>query len=334
MAVPFAPPPEERRMVIRKLPLGQKLLGSAKYVRNRIRRRPLLVSIEMTRHCNAGCDFCDDWRTRYSPRLGDVVAMVQQLQPVVVALTGGEPLVEKNLPALVRAIKASQRFVYVYIVTNGSLLTAARAAALFEAGLDQLSISMNYLDERHDLERKLPGLHTHLATLVPQLAARGYTVVLNTVIMQDNLDQILPIARAAHGWGALVSYSCYSPFKNGNRAHAVTPGERHALQQVVDGLRAHQRACGNITNSRYYLGRIPAYFAAPEGLPGCRAGNDFLQLTPDGRVRQCAEFSPFVDYRDWRGMAPTRCSRCWNACRGESEASLTLARVGELLRRT
>lgn len=321
-------------MVTAKLTLRQKLRGTAKYIRNRVRHRPLLVSIEMTRHCNAGCDFCDDWRTRYSPRLGDVVAMVQRLQPVVVALTGGEPLVEKRLPELVRAIKASQGFVYVYVVTNGSLLTEERAAALFEAGLDQLSISMNYLDERHDRERQLPGLHAHLAALVPRLAARGYTVVLNTVIMRDNLGEVLPIARAAHAWGAQVSYSCYSPFKNGNRAHTVTAEEREALRQVVAGLQAHQRRYGNITNSRYYLGRISAYFDDPAGLPGCRAGNDFVQLTPDGRVRQCAEFSPFVDYRDWRGMEPTRCSRCWNACRGESAASLTLARVGELILRT
>ena len=76
------------------------------------------------------------------------------------------------LPALVRAIKASQHFVYVYVVTNGSLLTAERARALFGAGLDQLSISMNYLDERHDRERKLPGLHAHLERLVPQVACR------------------------------------------------------------------------------------------------------------------------------------------------------------------
>lgn len=321
-------------MVIRKLTARQKLLGTAKYVRNRLRGRPLLVSLEMTRHCNAGCDFCDDWRTRHSPRLGDVVDMVQRLQPVVLALTGGEPLVEKRLPDLVRAIKASQSFIYVYVVTNGSLLTEARAADLFAAGLDQLSISMNYLDERHDQERHLPGLQAHLRDLVPRLAARDSTVVLNTVIMRDNLDQIVPIARAAHAWGALVSFSCYSPFKNGNRTHAVTAAETQALQQVVDGLQEHQRRCGNLTNSRYYLERIGAYFEDPDGMPGCRAGNDFVQLTPDGRVRQCAEFSPFVDYRDWRGMEPTRCGRCWNACRGETAASLTFARVGELLRRT
>lgn len=326
--------PEERVVVIRKLPVRAKLFGTAKYFHNRLRGRPLLVSLEMTRHCNAGCDFCDDWRTRHSPRLGDVVDMVQRLQPVVLALTGGEPLVEKRLPELVRALKASQRFLYVYVVTNGSLLTEARAAELFAAGLDQLSVSVNYLDERHDEERKLPGLHAHLMSLLPRLAGRGNTVVLNTVIMRDNLDQILPIARAAQAWGALVSFSCYSPFKNGNRDHAVAPQEQAAVQQVVAALGEHQRRHGNLTNSRYYLQRIPAYFAAPAGLAGCRAGNDFVQLTPDGRVRQCAEFSPYVDYRDWRGMEPTSCSRCWSACRGESEASLTWSRVGELMRRT
>jgi MoaA/NifB/PqqE/SkfB family radical SAM enzyme len=321
-------------VLIRKFPPRQKIRALAKYARNRMRRRPLLVSIEMTKHCNAGCDFCDDWRTRHSPPLGDVAAMVRRLDPLVVALTGGEPLVERRLPQIVRDVKASAGFVYVYVVTNGSLLTEARAEELFAAGLDQISVSMNYLDARHDAERKLPGLHAHLAALVPRLASRGHTIVLNTVILRDNIDQILPIARQAHAWGAQVSYSCYTSFKNGNHGHELAPAEMAALRDAVAGLREHQRRHGNVTNSRYYLARIPTYFEAPDRLAGCDAGNRFVQLTPDGQVRQCPDFAPFVDYRDYQGMEPTACNRCWYACRGESQASMGWARVAEILQRT
>lgn len=325
---------KERALVIRKLTHGQKARATAKYVGNRLRGNPMLVSIEMTKHCNAGCDFCDDWKTKHSPKLGDVVDMVRRLNPMVLALTGGEPLLERRLPRLLRQVKASQGFIYVYVVTNGSLLTLEKAAELFDAGLDQLSISLNYLDERHDAERKLPGLYARIADLVPRITAAGHTVVANTVIMRDNLDAILPIAERTHAWGAKVSYSTYTAFKNGNHSHGLSPEEIARLRRIVDRLVAHKRRVGNITNSDFYLERIVPYFTDPDGIAGCQAGNRFVQLTPDGQVRQCADFAPFVHYTEYRGMQPTTCTRCWYACRGESEASLTLGRVAELVQRT
>jgi MoaA/NifB/PqqE/SkfB family radical SAM enzyme len=318
----------------RKLTPAEKVRATAKYIGNRIHHRPMLVSIEMTKHCNAGCDFCDDWKTKHSPPLGDVVDMARRLNPMVLALTGGEPLLEKRLPEIVRAVKADQSFVFMYVVTNGSLLTEERALELFDAGLDQLSISLNYLDERQDAERKLPGLWRHISDLMPRLAARGHSVLTNTVIMRDNLDQIVPIARQTLAWGARVSYSCYTHFKNGNRTHYFTAAELEQVEEVVAQLVAHKKTHGNIANSRFYLQRIASYFRDPDGIQGCKAGNWFVQLTPDGQVRQCADFAPFVHYKEYRGMDPTPCTRCWYACRGESEASLTFERVAELIQRT
>jgi MoaA/NifB/PqqE/SkfB family radical SAM enzyme len=319
---------------IRKLTAAQKVKATAKYVSNRIAGRPMLASIEMTKHCNAGCDFCDDWKTRHSPPLGDVVDMVRRLNPMVLALTGGEPLLEKRLPEIIRAVKADQSFIYLYIVTNGSLLTEERAQELFAAGLDQISISLNYLDERQDEERKLPGLWRHLSQLIPRIVGGGRAVLTNTVIMRDNLDQIVPIARRTREWGAGVSYSCYTHFKNGNRSHYFSPDELRQLEGVVADLKAHKKSVGNITNSRFYLDRVVRYFTDADGIGGCKAGNGFVQLTPDGQVRQCADFAPFVHYTEYRGMEPTPCTRCWYACRGESEASFTLRRVAEYMQRT
>ncbi len=321
-------------MAIRSLTLREKVDATRKYVYNRVHKRPMLASIEMTKHCNAGCDFCDDWKTTYSPKLGDVVDMVRRLNPMVLCLTGGEPLLEKRLPQILREVKASQSFIYVYMITNGSLLTEERAEELFEAGLDQISISMNYLDARQDQERVLPGLCEHIAKLVPTLTARGRAMLTNTVIMRENLDQILPMARQTLEWGAKVSYSCYTDFKNGNQKHYFDDDQMDELERVVQGLIEHKKRHGNITNSRFYLERIIPYFTNGTGIEGCKAGNGFVQLTPDGQVRQCADFSPFVHYTEYRGMEPTSCTRCWYSCRGESEASLTLERVVELWQRT
>lgn len=54
------------------------------------------------------------------------------------ALTGGEPLIEKKLPRIIRNVKASHSFIYLHVITNGSLLTEKKAEVLYEAGLDQV----------------------------------------------------------------------------------------------------------------------------------------------------------------------------------------------------
>lgn len=319
---------------MRKLTLREKVAATRKYMSNRVHRRPMLASIEMTKLCNAGCDFCDDWKTKHSPKLGDVVDMARHLNPMVLALTGGEPMLEKQLPRIVREVKASQSFIYLYMITNGSLLTEEKAEELFAAGLDQINISLNYLDTRQDDERQLPGLYARIAAIIPKLTARGRMLVANTVIMRENLDQIVAIAQRTREWGAKVSLSCYTDFKNGNRGHYFSPEQMTELEGVVGRLIAHKKRFGNITNSRFYLERIVPYYANGKGIPGCKAGNGFIQLTPDGQVRQCADFAPFVHYREYRGMEPTPCTRCWYSCRGESEASLTLERVLEYWRVT
>ncbi len=142
------------------------------------------------------------------------------------------------------------------------------------------------------------------------------------------------MAKQTYDWGAKVSYSCYTDFKNGNQGHYFQNGQMEELTRVVQGLIDHKKRFKNITNSRFYLERIIPYFTSGNGIEGCKAGNGFVQLQPDGMVRQCADFGPFVHYTEYRGMEPTSCTRCWYSCRGESEASLTLERVVELWQRT
>ena len=217
------------------------------------------------------------------------------------------------------------------MVTNGSLLTEEKAEELFDAGLDQLSISMNYLDSRLDEERKLDGLYEHIAALAPRLTKENRNVLFNSVIMEENLDQVPLIPLQAYEWGAKVSFSCYTDFKNGNGAHLIDNGKMPELENVVDRLIDLRSKYHNITNSEYYLRKIPGYFKNG-GISGCKAGKAFIQLTPDGQVRACPDFAPEVHYSDFSGVDNRGCAKCWYACRGETEGSLTPRRVMELIK--
>lgn len=324
------------RALLRPMSLGRKLRGVFKYLWVRLRGGPMAVNMEVTYLCNASCDFCDYWKVKRSGKLGDYdyVDAIRKLNPMTVTLTGGEPTINKRLPEAVKRIKDALGFVYIGMVTHGSLLTEEKAAALWEAGMDHISISLNYIGREHDEERGIAGLYEHVSTLVPQLTARGINVIFNTVIMRDNLDHVIPIAHLARSMGAKVSYSCYSDYKNGNETHLIDPGHAEQLESVIEELIDLKSRLGNIVNSAWYLRRIPAYFRDALPRTCTAAGKWLVQLTPDGDVKPCAELPVQSGYADFKRVSKEiDCNRCWYSCRGETEASLRPERVWELLAR-
>lgn len=319
-------------MLTRKMTTGRKLRGAAKLVKTTALGRPRLVNLEVTKFCNAKCDFCDYWRTTQSPALDDYVDVIRKIDPLAVAITGGEPLLRKDLPRLIRRIRENMFFIYIALITNGRLLTLPRARELSDAGLDQLSISMNRLGEAHDRERGIPGLFEHVSTLIPRLAETGLdNVHLNVVIMEENLDEIPRIVRQAYEWGAKVSFSSYTALKTGNREHLVNRKKLQRLEELVEELKELKRRLKNIVSSAYYLDRVCLYFRNG-GVEGCRAGQKFIQVTPDGYLKACSEMpvaQHYTEYRRWRRRQ--ECTSCWYGCRGESQVPVSLERIRELL---
>jgi MoaA/NifB/PqqE/SkfB family radical SAM enzyme len=324
------------QMPLRPMSLKQKILGALKYARVRLRGGPMLVNLEVTHLCNARCDFCDFWKSKDSGKLSnyDYIDALRHLDPLCVTLTGGEPTINKNLPDVVRNIKSSFDFIYVGMVTHGSLLTIEKAEALWNAGIDQIAISLNYFGAEHDAERGIPGLYEHISSLIPRMTARGINVVLNTVIMQDNLDHLIPLAYQARAWGAKISYSCYSDFKNGNGIHLIDETHIEPMKRVVEELINLKPHVGNIVSSRYYLRRVPDFFLNRHPSECQAAGKWLVQLTPRGEVKPCPELPATGNYRDFKkATSAIQCNRCWYSCRGETQAALTMERVKEVLGR-
>jgi cyclic pyranopterin phosphate synthase len=117
--------------------------------------RDLRVSVIET--CNFRCPYCmpegltpdesarDRSRRMSFDEIETAVRSFVQLGVRKVRLTGGEPLLRKNLPDLVARLAAIPGIEDLALTTNGSLL-ASRAAALREAGLHRLTISLDALD--------------------------------------------------------------------------------------------------------------------------------------------------------------------------------------------
>src|SRR5918998_321848 len=205
----------------------------AKYAWLTARGMPVLVHFEVTLRCNARCGFCDYWKTPAEAKAHELKSFAdaaRYFNPMLVTFTGGEPLLRRDLEELVAAVSGAIRLKYITLITHGGMLSPERGASLWAAGVNQFNISLDYLDGRHDAARGIPGLTEKIFRAIDGMRGRGIdNIRFNTVIKDDNFDQLMPIVRRAESMGCGVNFSVYTQSKNGNAAHVVRGDQLGAL---------------------------------------------------------------------------------------------------------
>ena len=307
----------------------------AKYAWLRARHRPVLVHFEVTMRCNARCGFCDYWKTDPSAKATELASFADAARffnPLMITFTGGEPLLRRDLEVLVAGVAAAVRLKYIAVITHGGMLSIERAHSLWDAGLNQFNISLDYLDGRHDEARGIRGLTQKILATVARMRAEGIDGIrFNTVIKNDNLDQLMPIVRTAVELGCGVNFSCYTDSKNGNARHLLGNGTQAALDAAIEELLAFKRRRrGVITNSDHYLEQIPRWTRGEMHEP-CQAGMSTIHINPTGHVKRCPDFPTDFHWTEWKNYQAIDCNACFYACRGEAQAPLRLSRVRDVM---
>lgn len=295
--------------------------------------RPLWCSWQVTRRCDAQCQFCEHRLEGGDPdptldECRRVVAALDTAGALVVSLTGGDPLLRDDLPEIVAAL--AQRH-YPLVTTHGWRLSRARAAALWQAGLTGATVMLHHAGEReHDAAAGLPGAHARalqaLEALVAERVRPTQQVNVKTRLRPDDLDGLEALLRLAGELRVTVALEPAFPLPQ-----AGAPAEH-----VSAALLELKRRYPHLRNSPAFLARIPQ--ALREGVPGCLAGRAFFNVDHRGRVSQCIEFTRPDDgvgdlrresFEDvWPRLrarqASNTCRACWYASRGEVEALYTV----------
>jgi MoaA/NifB/PqqE/SkfB family radical SAM enzyme len=291
------------------------------------------LSIEVTKRCNARCPFCSYWQEPAQEELSDYSRIVGHFKPLFVTLSGGEPLLRKDLVQIAKKIRDRDPHVYIGMVTNGALLSFEKAEDLYHAGLNQLSISLDYAGRKHDEMRGLPGVYEKIVSLLPGLSGIGFKgLILNTVIKDDNLDDIPKLMDLAKDSGAMISFSSHCKLKTGTDDFVVSGKNQKKLEELIRYIKAYKKKYPIIPSSDYYLDRVIEYFMNRK-IPGCRAGISWIQVTPGGKIKPCSEYPVIAeDFKayDPRRAAPVDCASCWYCCRGEAQAPVTWKRLREI----
>jgi MoaA/NifB/PqqE/SkfB family radical SAM enzyme len=318
-----------------KVALGpaDKMRGIAKYVDVRLHKRPITVSIEVTKRCNARCDFCDYWKTTDRDEDVDVEAVVRRFDPLVVVLTGGEPMLRRDLPDIIRRVRGVPGFRYITVLTHGGFLSDEKIREVVDAGANQINVSLNYPDARQDQERGIPGLFARMERTIPKAAREGGAMItLASMLTIANMRDAEALVRLAHTWGIHIGFSGYNDLKNGNQRYFPSSAELDEFRAICRRLVLLKRELRNVASSDYFFETLPEFYARRD-LPGCRAGQIMIHVSPKGLVQPCAElpavghFSGFVA-RDYPGP---QCGKCFDSCRAEPEAPVTLRRIREVL---
>jgi MoaA/NifB/PqqE/SkfB family radical SAM enzyme len=301
----------------------------AKGTWNTLRKYPLSVSFEITHSCTANCWHCN-WggqiaETRRTP--AEYAAINRELKPMIVNVSGGEPMARKDLDDIVRAFARPGRLPWIVVISNASQLSEQRFRRLKAAGMHQLSLSIDFPDDRHSAFRRIPGLFAHMNEMVPKCVGVGDEgdVSLNCCITAWNYRDLPDIVRLATRWGVSVNFSAYSTLRTDDpRGLVKNNGSPEELKEkIAEVIEMRQQGYPVYTSDRVM--RKFADFLVGARAPGCQAGYKFLVVAPDGRLTPCATVMAYFD--DHRTMQrefsrTNTCEACYISTRANTEKTV------------
>lgn len=171
---------------------------------------PRLIFWELTKRCNLHCKHCraeaDDHiyegEMSTEQAFGVVDEIAAHYNPILV-LTGGEPLYREDIFSI--AEYAASKGLRTALATNGTMIDAAMAKKIRDAGIQRASISIDGSDAAgHDGFRGIPGCFEQALEGARHLKEAGVEFQFNTTITKRNVDEIEDILQLAEGHGAVA----------------------------------------------------------------------------------------------------------------------------------
>jgi len=274
------------------------------------------VRVSVTDKCNFRCTYCMpaeglEWLARAEvlsfEEIARLVAVLARLGVDEVRLTGGEPLVRRDLPLLVRMLADTPGVRDLSLTTNGVLLDRL-AQPLVDAGLRRINVSLDSLDHvrfaeltrRDALDKVLRGLeeaerHPELRPIkVNCVAIKGFT--------EEDVPRLAALARRKPYVVRFIEFMPLDADEGWREDQVLTGGEIRALIEAEHGPLVELPAKASSTAKRFGFadGNGEVGFVNPVSEPFCSTC-DRIRLTADGQLRTC-----LFSRREWDLKTPLR----------------------------
>lgn len=267
---------------------------------------PQTISWNLTRLCNLQCSHCYlDASTRAGVRrdeldTGQCLAVIDQIHSAnpdaLVILTGGEPLLRKDLEHLIRA--ASAKGLWTVLGTNGTLLSRERAENLQSAGLKGIGISLDGLKKgQHDAFRGKPGAWDGAVAGVEAAVKANIDVVMQVTVNPWVVDDLEGLVRFSIDKGARAVNFYFLVCTGRGQEHGNLPQEKaekvyarlYDLQTRYRGEVLINAKCAP-QFQRFVYQQDPDSSQLHAFPGGCPAGTFYCRIDPKGEVTPC----PFI----------------------------------------
>jgi len=241
----------------------------------------------VTEACNLTCPTCYSWRPRRNERkdddlptelVGEALRQMSDLGLTELVISGGEPLLRRDLIKILQMAKEEYRLDMVVLLTNGTLINEQNASdiALYA---DVVCVSLDGLSE--EMNRKIRGRGNWVkATEAIRVlkAAGARRVNLLPTLTHQNVHQMEGFLGLADSLGATVSFSMFIGVGAGSKEQelALTASDMLTMAKTLDKI--------NIAQSKSIPMGCSVGLAS---LAGCGIGHRVIALDHDGTVYPC-----------------------------------------------
>jgi cyclic pyranopterin phosphate synthase len=282
-------------------PLGELPQSTHAPLIDRFGRIHRSLRISVTDACNIRCQYCmpaeqvQFLRADQQLSMPQFARLVRALVPLGVRnfrITGGEPLVRRDVPELLQTLSKIEGVEELALTTNGMLL-AEQLPALVQSGLQRVNISLDTLSDAtfKTLSRRV-GLDRVLAGIDAAVAEPRLTVKLNALVLRDvNLEDVYGLVEFAKARRVPIRFIEYMPLdaeRKWNLNRMVSGEElRGLLSDRYGPLHPVSGSDPSQPSSDYQFadgGQVG--FIDSVSRPFC-GSCDRLRVTADGRIRNC-----------------------------------------------
>ena len=313
-----------------------KALSAAKkkvrLVRAYLKGMPIWCTWQVVPRCGLHCAFCEHRAEGTAEEMdtaacGRVAAELGGLGSLMVSLSGGDPFLRSDLAEVVAAVA---RLHFPLLTTHGWLVTREKARAVWEAGLEAASVTLDHARaDEHDRLVGQPGAHARAVAALEAFAKErvrpAQQVNVKFRMRGADVEPLPELLRLAQRAGASVTVEPAFPLSGGNGSARVA--------SRLGELRARHP---NLRVGHFFLDHLDE--ALSRGVGGCQAARAFLNVDHRGRVSKCLEFRgpehqagdllrqpmPEVLPGLRRLHAENDCRSCWMSSRGEVEGLYTV----------
>ena len=254
------------------------------------RPRPLWLLAELTYRCPLQCPYCTNPLELHQHKNEldtaswiDVLTQARELGSVQLGLSGGEPLVRKDLESIVS--HARELGFYSNLITTGIGFTQQRVKALKDCGLDHIQLSIQDKAKTPDAFFANTRALSHKKQVASWIKDNDYPMVVNIVLHRHNLDHIETLIQSAIDIGAdsiELANAQYHGWAFKNRHHLIPTRKQLVTSESIAARYQDQ-----------YKGKVDIFYVVPdyhEGAPKpcmCGWGNISLTVSPNGQALPC-----------------------------------------------